>query len=256
MREKFERKQGGDQLSSSRDWNPMADVAERVAGLRGGSNINVRHGRSFVSVSGTISFHQDILSVYSVEGSKAGLYLGRLVEYNHQTEVWAAGMEDYLIDANSVRASLGIGQRVVCYWDEIRGAYVPVTSGCMVVKVTRDGGVAGGSGADCTFTYTVKDFAGAVLDTTVMPERPRYGNCAYLAGGEGGRTSYGLAIYDSGTLKLLVAFGEIEDTTACDEEESSSSSSSVTSSSGSSASSSSTSSESSSSTSSISSSST
>jgi len=96
--------------------------------------------------------------------------------------------------------------------------------------VTKDGGVAGSSSTECSYTYTVKDLDDAtvlrqnayVAATGMTPEKPRHHNCAYWYAGEardapGGATSrYAIACRASdGTLKLLVAFGETPKTEEC-----------------------------------------
>ena len=90
--------------------------------------------------------------------------------------------------------------------------------GVFLCVVTKDGGVAGNpdpGGATCTYTYTVKDVDGNTLGTTVTPQRSRYVKTIYNYAGEGGSSTYGLAAYDGATLLLLVAFGEVENTSVC-----------------------------------------
>lgn len=82
------------------------------------------------------------------------------------------------------------------------------------VDVTVDGGSAGGSGANCTFTYSIKLRGDSeVLDTTVTPERPRMAGVQYATPAA---NSIGLAFFDDdGVLKLIQAIEEIPLTETC-----------------------------------------
>ena len=222
MDEKFSKLQVGDNLSASR-MNRLGRVAERVAGFSTGSHLNIHHGSKNLNVSGLPPFHQNLLEVYAEEGVTAGLFYGRQRYYDYTTGLWNTDtLSDWLIDANGTDTSLSVGQNVTCFWDAMRGAFIPITStaGVMVVDLVQDGGVAGSSTADCTYTYTVNSLSGTTLDTLVTPERARYPLCVYLPG-----NGLGLAAYVGGVLRLLVAWKEIEDTTVCEGESSESSSS-------------------------------
>jgi len=218
MDEKFSKLQVGDHLSASR-MNRLGRVAERVAKFSGGSHVNVRHGSANLSLSGLPPFHQSLLEVYTEEGVTAGLYYGRQRYYDYATELWVTDtLSDWLIDANGINASLSVGQYVVCFWDKMRGAFVPTGAGITVVTVAKDGGVAGNAdpgGVNCSWTYTLTSLGGTVLETTVTPEVARYPKTVYLEAGAGGRSEYGIASYIGGAWKLLGLPGEIADTTVC-----------------------------------------
>jgi hypothetical protein len=87
--------------------------------------------------------------------------------------------------------------------------------GCFVVKVEKDGGVAGDDETDCSFTYTVKDIYGATLDTEVSPEQSRYPETAYLEAGADDQSAYGIAGYDEDGNLLLLSIDEIADSSEC-----------------------------------------
>jgi hypothetical protein len=87
--------------------------------------------------------------------------------------------------------------------------------GLRLVKVSKDGGVAGTDATNCTWTYTVKTLGGTTMETTISPEQARYPNTTYLQAGTGGRSEYAIAQYVSGTLKLIWVPGEIADTSTC-----------------------------------------
>jgi hypothetical protein len=95
--------------------------------------------------------------------------------------------------------------------------------GPMLVTVESDGGDGGGDllttggYSDCTWTYTVKSRDGSsTLATAVTPERARMSGFAYLPGGTGGRSVYGVADLDSlGDVVLLDVFGEVPDGDDC-----------------------------------------
>ena len=86
------------------------------------------------------------------------------------------------------------------------------------VILAKDDGVAGDVDNPCTYTYTVKDMAENVLETTVTPEQARTPTGAYYYAGEGGRSTYGIACRTiDWTLKLLSVPGEVEKTVDCTE---------------------------------------
>jgi len=99
------------------------------------------------------------------------------------------------------------------------------------VLVTKDGGVAGGAAAECTYTYIVKALNDSTTlkkntagdDATEMtPEVPRLHYTEYWYAGETraapavATSRYGLAAYDNGgDLRLLKCYGEIAKDTSC-----------------------------------------
>ena len=117
---------------------------------------------------------------------------------------------------------LDILEQIVAARNEVSNASASVSSiqpsdqsrdmALRVVKVVTDGGSAGSSSTNCSYTYTVKDLRGNTLATAKTPYRPRYEKTAYIVAPE---NSYGLALIDNGSLTLLVCFQEIEQTDAC-----------------------------------------
>lgn len=85
----------------------------------------------------------------------------------------------------------------------------------ILCTVETDGGTAGDETTDCDFTYAVQ-VEGNEVATLATPLRPRYPLTTYIVAPSG---SYGLGLWDysgeSKEFKLLVAFGEIEDTQEC-----------------------------------------
>ena len=80
----------------------------------------------------------------------------------------------------------------------------------LLVKVTKDGGVAGSSAANCTFTYTVTDLTGTELGTLETPLVPRFPLTEY---DEPTAESLGIAYYASdGALVLYHVAEEIPTT--------------------------------------------
>ena len=88
-------------------------------------------------------------------------------------------------------------------------------AGPFLVTVAKDGGVAGGAAAQCSWTYAVTNLASTLLAAGVTPEQARTDIGAYYYGGEGGRSAYGLAAWVGATLKLLTVFGEVPKTDVC-----------------------------------------
>lgn len=84
-----------------------------------------------------------------------------------------------------------------------------------LVKVSNDGGAAGSDAANCTYTYTISNLADVEQATGLTPQMARYPLTAYLAAAAGGRSEYGLAAFVQGSWILLIAYGEIADTSTC-----------------------------------------
>lgn len=85
----------------------------------------------------------------------------------------------------------------------------------LLVTVEKDGGVGGGTGVNCSWTYTVINDGGVEIAIGVTPQRARIAAVTYLEGAAGGRSSYGFARYVGGSLVLLDVFGEVLDPTVC-----------------------------------------
>ncbi len=85
----------------------------------------------------------------------------------------------------------------------------------LLVTVAKDGGVGGGTGVNCSWTYTVINDGGVEIGVEITPQRARLAAVTYLEGGAGGRSAYGLARYVGSTLVLLDVFGEVLDPTVC-----------------------------------------
>jgi hypothetical protein len=102
------------------------------------------------------------------------------------------------------------------------------------VTVAKDGGEAGSPavgtipGENCSFTYTVYDYAGQKIEDTVSPEHARHPETIYLEAGADGRSDKGLAYWDvssaplgtedygqPGALILIHLPGEIESSDEC-----------------------------------------
>ena len=85
--------------------------------------------------------------------------------------------------------------------------------------VAKDGGVRGGSGTDCTWTYTINTLDGNTeLATLLFPLWPRYPLTSYYFGAENNDTTdLGLAYWDhvNGAYKLIIVYGEFAQTTTC-----------------------------------------
>jgi hypothetical protein len=113
---------------------------------------------------------------------------------------------------------------VFSFWDmasEKRYWFSRSLDATFAVILTKDGGVAGGPAAECTYTYTVKNLAETVtLGTGLTPQRARAHFTEYWYAGatatQGLTSRYGLACRAANDdLVLLVAYGEIEKDTPC-----------------------------------------
>ena len=86
------------------------------------------------------------------------------------------------------------------------------TSPLRMVKVVKDGGVAGSASTNCTWTYTISTLSDVELETGLTPHRSRYANTIYTQAPD---DSYGQAVKIDGNWVLLVAWQEIEQTSTC-----------------------------------------
>ncbi len=87
-----------------------------------------------------------------------------------------------------------------------------------MVKVEKDGGVAGDDTETCTFTYTVTDMADVEIATEVELEQERIEKITYLEAGADGRSEYASAAFDGDDeLILMYVPGEVPDPNTCPE---------------------------------------
>jgi hypothetical protein len=123
MRERFPHKRRGDPLSHGHV-NDLSDVARRVSRPARGSFRTGRHGKTFMSQSALAPWDQQLVVVQSDEGG--GLYRVRIRWYNSDTPAWETDTSiEYDLDANDLDLDLRVGDKLVAYWDEQRGMFVP-----------------------------------------------------------------------------------------------------------------------------------
>jgi len=146
---------------------------------------------------------------------------------------WEAGEKPVYLVGVTCRdyrsRATGVADQYVRFWEQLatdgtREYLIDVTpeDTAFAVMLTKDGGLSGGEAQECGYTYTVKDLTETVtFDTAVTPQVPRLHFIEYWYAGEtrdapASTTSRcGLACYFSGTLILLVAYGEVAKDSPC-----------------------------------------
>jgi len=244
-REKFKHVQAGDPITVSRA-NLQGDMLNRLGQTSAGNNMVGRHSGSFLQLGTRPRWKQGVVTITDVLpisedeeaesssspsspgsetsdsstfGAEAPIYKGVFRHYNFKEDQWRDQERKWLVDARGLDIDLEIGDRLVVYWDAQRGMLVPtgVDAGLRMVRVEKDGGVAGDVSTTCSWTYTVSDLSGNEMDTKISPEHTRMPNMKYFEAGAGGRSQFGLAQWVSGFLILVHLPGEKEDTNACEE---------------------------------------
>jgi hypothetical protein len=112
---------------------------------------------------------------------------------------------------------IAVGQWVRSLGRElVAGDWIHVFSqstGLFPVKVTKDGGSAGGASTTCSYTYTVASMDGVTIATAQTPDRPRFVNVEYELPADASR---GVGYYDGDTFKLLEVIEERPKTDICE----------------------------------------
>lgn len=128
MKERFPKKRAGDTLSA-RDVNKLGDVARRFARFSPGGHQTGRHGDSFVSTSSFAPHRQYIFEVSEVVSASKGLCKGKARWYSHRDEEWKSKGKEWRLDAAGTGMSPAVGDKLVAWWDEQRGMFVPISGG-------------------------------------------------------------------------------------------------------------------------------
>jgi hypothetical protein len=93
------------------------------------------------------------------------------------------------------------------------------SSDLFIVKVKKDGGVAGDDTTDCTFTYSIHMLDAATLTNPLAegltPKRKRLPKTTYIAGGD---STWGMATFKNESWSLLDVYEELPDTSVCETE--------------------------------------
>ncbi len=126
MREQFPtNKQSGDNLTVGHI-NGLSRVGNRFGRARPGSNQAGYHGDSTFATTPLPPFTQMIMIIVSVEGG--GLYTGRPRYYSADASGWQTDTDSVAwdIDGSDLGVTYAANDKVVCYWDEQRGAFIPI----------------------------------------------------------------------------------------------------------------------------------
>jgi len=135
---KVPQKRKGDPLRAA-EVNEMARGARAGAGLSAGLNLYSTQLADAKHFLANPEHHQHTFQITNLKAFEddtetSGLYLGRMLFYDADDEEWDVRAEqsvggddsEQIIDANSIGVILNVGDRVVCYFDSQRRAYVPI----------------------------------------------------------------------------------------------------------------------------------
>ena len=137
-REKFSTVKKG-HLPIRQEYNTLTKVVERFASFGRGSR-HGRHGGSFVAFDTLAPWSQFIFEITDTtidEGGgdtdtdSSGLYKGKIIWYSHEDEEWKDDeTKEWFLDENGTNSppTFSIGNRIIAYWDEQRGMFVPISS--------------------------------------------------------------------------------------------------------------------------------
>lgn len=129
MRERYPPVQRG-QLPTRQHFNGISSIAQRFAGVGKGMRFG-RHGESFVSFGDLPPWSQFTFEITetSVDGED-DFYLGKIMWYSHDDSEWKdTETKEWPIDVGGLEGfTFAEGDRVVCFWDEQRGNFIPAGS--------------------------------------------------------------------------------------------------------------------------------
>jgi len=133
MHENFPSKKPGDALSA-RHINDLGRVFGRLSRISG-TNQDIRQSGSTISVASSIPWEQHIviisnLKINAGDTDDSGLYLVQIRYYSFDDAEWKTDdSKEWILDTTSFTVIYKVGDKVVAYWDELRGAYVPMGAG-------------------------------------------------------------------------------------------------------------------------------
>lgn len=143
MREKFEHKKPGDDLSAS-FVNRLSGTVERLGRGRPGTNARGKHGGSSTSNPQKPPFDLvDLIisnrKIHDDDDERNGLYKARIRYYYHSGvdgDFWFTDdSEEWLVDARDSYLRFEVdasdppvlSHRITAYWNEQRGAFIPIS---------------------------------------------------------------------------------------------------------------------------------
>lgn len=123
MWETFKRKSPGDVLYAA-EVNEMFDAARQFGLLRPGSNLSGTGG----AVGAQAPWLQTLAVVSKTkEQTGDGLFRCLLRYWNDAEKKWATSHDkEWPLDAEDLGQQFAVGDKVIVYWDEQRGAFIPV----------------------------------------------------------------------------------------------------------------------------------
>lgn len=178
MPEVFLDKKPGDVLTAQ-DINELRIVAERLAKMKGGRGIDVRHTRTQFDQSSQTPHIQHVIEILEIT-TPGELYRGAIRSYNHVTDEWVTltsnqtytGLEStptpnaWLIDGSESLLDLQLSDIVICYWDRQRGAFIPTeTVGHPLIDVTASRTLLGGGQSELIGDFHHFDITVAIIHT-------------------------------------------------------------------------------------------
>ncbi len=130
MRETFPEKNAGEPLSAEHI-NKLSSVASRFGSISGSSGTNIRHGESVVSISSPPIWNQHIVEVSNkkingADTEDSGLFLVKFRWYSFDDAEWKTDDKEFELDATELTTKLELEDKLVAFWDQQRGMFVPV----------------------------------------------------------------------------------------------------------------------------------
>lgn len=134
MLEQFPEQKPGDPWPSARHINKLSSVFGRLGRISGGSNQNIRHGESSISISSNPPWTQHVVIISNKQindddTEDSGLYLIKFRWYSNDNAEWKTDDKEWELDANDFDRSLEVGDKLVAFWDRQRGMFVPANTG-------------------------------------------------------------------------------------------------------------------------------
>ena len=124
MRETFPHKNKGDSLEASHV-NDLSNIARRTGTPPTHSNVtNLRGVSAPLSAWTQASVKITNLNIGGDDTDTSGLYLCRVRVFDGTN--WVFSEIDYILDANSIGCSFAVDDITTAYWQQQRGAWLPI----------------------------------------------------------------------------------------------------------------------------------
>ncbi len=174
MREQLPTSKRPGQRITPRHINDLSRIFNRLSRSIPGSNRSGHQGNSFVSEANLPPWEQGILEIVSDQGGN--LYTGQFRYYDHTAGQWQTNTEHpgWDVDASDIATTISVSDKVVCYWNEQRGAFIPICCGL----VAEESSVSSSSTSSATSSSSPSSSLSSASSTSVAC-RCRDGECVW-----------------------------------------------------------------------------